>query len=342
MNVITFKPKQVTKRLISVLPNRSRDVLICRFGLGKGNNKMTLESIGSTYGVTRERVRQIENHALNNIAKSEIYSKEQSAFAELGDLLHSLGGIVSEDDLLSYVSMDTGLQNHVNFLLVLGDSFRRRKEDMEFKNRWYVDRDVAEGVQDSLRAIHKNLSNDDLVLEEAMVSSFVKELGALAQKYKKSETIRRWLSLSKLIGQNPLGEWGLASSPNVSVKGMRDYAYLVIRKHGSPMHFSEVAKAIKKTFGKNAHVATCHNELIKDPRFVLVGRGLYALKEWGYSSGVVKDVVVDILKKHGPLKKNEIIDLVLKERYVKPNTVVVNLQDSKTFKKSKNGKYSLA
>lgn len=342
MNVITFKPKQITKRLITVLPDRSRDVLISRFGLGKSKNKMTLESIGSVYGITRERVRQIENHALNSIIKSEVYGKEKPAFSELEDLIHSLGGIVVEEELLSYISNDGDLQNHINFLLVLGDSFRRRKGDEEFKDRWYVDGELAENVQNSLRAIYKNLSNEDLISEEDITALFLKELGDLADKYKKEEVIKRWLSLSKMVGQNPLSEWGLTSSPNVSVKGMRDYAYLVIRKHGSPMHFSEVAKAIKRIFGKNAHIATCHNELIKDSRFVLVGRGLYALKDWGYSTGVVKDVVVDVLKKNGPLKKNEIIDLVLKERYVKPNTVVVNLQNSKLFKRSKDGKYSLA
>jgi hypothetical protein len=342
MNVITFKPKQTTKRLVTVLPERSRNVLVSRFGLGKSKNKMTLESIGSIYGITRERVRQIENHALNSIVKSDVYSKEKPVFSELEDLIHSLGGVVAEEELLSHISNDGDLQNHINFLLVLGDSFRRRKEDEEFRNRWYVDGDLAENIQNSLRAIYKNLSNEDLISEDNITALFLKELGDLADKYKKEKVIKRWLSLSKMVGQNPLSEWGLTSSPNVSVKGMRDYAYLVIRKHGSPMHFSEVAKAIKRTFGKSAHVATCHNELIKDSRFVLVGRGLYALKDWGYSTGVVKDVVVDVLKKNGSLKKNEIIDLVLKERYVKPNTVVVNLQNSKLFKKSKDGKYSLA
>ncbi len=76
-----------------------------------------------------------------------------------------------------------------------------------------------------------------------------------------------------------------------TTKGMRDYAFLVIRKHGSPIHFREVARQINLVFKKKAHTATTHNELIKDPRFVLVGRGLYALKEWGYMSGVVKDVI---------------------------------------------------
>src|SRR5690606_1659451 len=112
-------------------------------------------------------------------------------------------------------------------------------------------------------------------------------------------------------------------------------------KHGSPVHFKEVAYLITKLFNREAHVATCHNELIKDPRFVLVGRGLYALTEWGYSSGVVRDVISEILKREGPLTKEEIIEKVLKERYVKENTILVNLQNSKNFKKDSENKYSL-
>jgi DNA-directed RNA polymerase delta subunit len=147
--------------------------------------------------------------------------------------------------------------------------------------------------------------------------------------------------MSKVISKNPLGEWGKTESPNIKIKGMRDYAFLVIRRHGSPIHFREVAKTINEVFGKKAHVATTHNELIKDPRFVLVGRGLYALAEWGYLSGVVKDVIKKVLDKHGPLTKEEIIDKVLKERYVKENTILVNLQNTKVFKKDKEGRYSL-
>ncbi|NDE68292.1 hypothetical protein EB052_01660, partial [bacterium] len=151
-----------------------------------------------------------------------------------------------------------------------------------------------------------------------------------------------WLKLSKRIGKNAIGEWGVAHSPNIKTKGMRDYAFLVIRKHGSPIHFREVAKQIGVVFKKKAHVATTHNELIKDPRFVLVGRGLYALSEWGYMSGVVKDVIKKILEKHGALTKEEIIDKVLKERYVKENTIMVNLQNQKHFRKDKDNKYNIA
>jgi hypothetical protein len=86
-------------------------------------------------------------------------------------------------------------------------------------------------------------------------------------------------------------------------------------------------------------VATTHNELIKDSRFVLVGRGLYALSEWGYMSGVVKDVIKNIIENDGPLTRDKIVEKVLKERYVKENTILVNLQNPKYFRRDKEGRY---
>ena len=340
MATINFKPKQVVKRLLGVLPDRARDVIISRYGLGANTERMTLEAIGQKYNITRERVRQIENYALGNIRKSEAYKKEKAAFDELETLLHSLGGIVAEEDLLAHVTTDKSTQNHVNLLLILGDPFKREKEDEEFKHRWYIDPELSKKVHESLRKLYKNLSDDDLIPEADIIGSFLDHVKDMSEKYKNDEVVKRWLSISKSIGKNPLGEWGKTSSSNVKAKGIRDYAFLVIRKHGSPIHFREVAKAIETLFGKKAHVATTHNELIKDPRFVLVGRGLYALSEWGYISGVVNDVIKKILEKHGPLTKDEVIDKVLKERYVKDNTIVVNLQNPKFFKKDKEGKYT--
>ena len=341
MATIQFKPKQSAKRLLSVLPDRAREVLISRYGLGKNTEKMTLDAIGKQYGITRERVRQIENYALANIRKSDVYKSEKATFAEVEGLLHSLGGVVVEDDFLGHVSKDKSTQNQIYFILTLGETFKKRKEDDEFKHRWHVDEALAKQIEDSLRKLYSNLGNDDLLPESEIVNKFLTHLQTVSEKYKNQEIIKRWLGLSKKIGKNAIGEWGVADSSNIRTKGMRDYAFLVIRKHGSPIHFREVAKQIGTIFNKKAHVATTHNELIKDPRFVLVGRGLYALKEWGYMSGVVKDVIRKIVEKHGPLSKEEIIDKVLKERYVKENTIVVNLQNQKFFKKDKTGKYHL-
>ncbi len=341
MATYQFKPKQTTKRLLATLPDRAREVLVKRYGLGKDTEKMTLDAIGKLYGITRERVRQIENYALTNIRKSDAYKAEKAVFTEIEGLLHSLGGIVVEEDFLGHMAKDQSLQNHIHFVLVIGDVFKKRKEDDEFKHRWHVNEDLAKQVEDSLRKLYGGLSDDDLLVESEIVSKFLGHLENVSEKYKNQEIVKRWLSLSKNLGKNAIGEWGVAHSPNIKTKGMRDYAFLVIRKHGSPIHFKEVAKQITQVFKKKAHIATTHNELIKDKRFVLVGRGLYALREWGYMSGVVKDVIKNILEKYGPLTKEEIIDKVMKERYVKENTIMVNLQNQKHFKKNKDGKYEL-
>ncbi len=243
---------------------------------------------------------------------------------------------------MKHLAKDESGQNHIHFLLVVGEEFVREKEDEEFKHRWHVDSDLSKRIHASLRKLYSKLSDDELVLEGDLINNFLEEVKDMNDKYKNDEVIKRWLSISNKIGKNPLGEWGRTDSPNVNAKGMRDYAFLVIRKHGSPIHFKEVAKAISQYFNKKAHVATTHNELIKDPRFVLVGRGLYALAEWGYMSGVVKDVIKKIIDKNGPLTKEEIIKKVLKERYVKENTIMVNLQNPKYFKKDKEGRYNIA
>lgn len=339
MITLSFKPKQVVKNLLKSLPERQADVLIKRYGLGKDTEKMTLESIGQTYSITRERVRQIENHAISNIQKSKEYEAESAAFSELEKALHSMGGMMAEEDLLDSVSKDPSTQNHIYFLLVLGRAFKWQKEDEHFRARWHIHDEHSKKVEEALRKLYKNLKDDDIIPEGEMIDSFLEHLEDVNEEFRDHEILKRWLSVSKKVGKNPLGEWGISESANIKAKGMRDYAYLVLRKHGSPIHFREVAKHIEKLFSKKAHVATTHNELIKDPRFVLVGRGLYALSEWGYMAGVVRDVIKKIIDKHGPLTKKEVIDKVLKERYVKENTILVNLQNPKYFKKDKEGRY---
>lgn len=342
MSEVTFKPKAITKKLLGVLPDRAQDVLSSRYGLGTPAQVQTLESIGKKYGITRERVRQIENYALGTIRKSDIYAEVSAVFDELAGKIEDLGGIVHERELLESIAKDASTQNHVHFLLVLGEAFTYEKESEEFHFRWHTDSDHARSIENALTELHDSIKTSDLIPEEQIVSNFMGRLNDIPAKYRTEDAVRRYLSLSKRIGRNPLGEWGQSSSPNVRAKGMRDYAYLAVKRHGSPMHFREVAEAIEELFNKKAHVATCHNELIKDERFVLVGRGLYALSEWGYTTGVVKDVLTAILEEHGPMTRNELIDRVKKERYVKDNTIIVNLQDSSVFKKASDGRYTLA
>lgn len=336
-----FKPKQSTKKMLKGLKDRDRYVLESRFGLNE-TDKKTLESIGQEYDITRERVRQIQDAALKAIRKSESYDEAKEIFIEIEDHLHSKGGLVSEKHFLDHLTEDKLTQNHIHFHLVVGDNFKKHKEDKKFHTRWSVNGELADRVHDALEKLHGHLSEEELLTEEKMILKFLDRLDGVEDGKVDDSIAQQFLILSKLVDKNPLGDWGLTSSQNISVRGVRDYAYLVMKKNGSPMHFREVAEAITETFGKRAHTATTHNELIKDERFVLVGRGMYGLKSWGYKTGVVKDVIRDLLWEKGALSKEEIIDGVLRERYLKENTILVNLSNKAYFARTEDGKYTLS
>jgi len=340
MPKLSFKPSATTKRLIQVLPERSKDVLISRYALAGQGKPETLDAIGKRYGITRERVRQIENHALKLIQESEALIKEASSFSALEKAIHDLGGILSEKTILESLAGDLEAKNHLYFMLVVGEQFTHAKESEDFGKRWFVDSDIAKVVEAALKEVHQKVRPSDILSEDALVTHVMGCLSRVNAKHRNRDTILRWLDLSQCLLKNPLNEWGRATAPGIKVKNVADYAYLVMKQSGSPMHFREIAKAIQTQFGKKAHQATVHNELIKSDRFVLVGRGQYALTEWGYRPGPVATIIEHILKEHGPLGRDELVERVKKERFVKTNTILVNLQSSK-FVKTKEGLYTL-
>ncbi len=337
-----FDSASLVKHLLAEVPERAREVLTYRFGLGVSSDRETLEAIGERWSITRERVRQIEAAGLETIRGSKSFKTAKSAFDELATHMHGLGAIIEEEELLNGLASDEKARNRFRFLLVVGSSFFRERETDDFYARWHVDAGTAEKVHEALTRLYASLSDGEVLVEGEMMDRFLEELKTLNDAYKNEEVLKRWLSLSKTISSNPLAEWGRADAPAIRTKGIRDYAYLVIKRAGQPMHFSDVAKVIGQLFAKEAHVATTHNELIKDARFVLVGRGLYALSEWGFSPGVVRDVIRDVLSKGGALTREQVIEEVKKVRYVKDNTILVNLNDPKHFKRNKNGTYTLA
>ncbi len=335
----SFDSATLVKQLLSGASDRSREVLIRRFGLGANPERETLEAIGDRSGITRERVRQIEAAGLDAVRASKAFKEAKSAFQEIANYISSMGAIVPEDALLASLGKDEKTRNRFRFFLTIDSAFFRERETNDFLARWHIDATTAKHIHEALSKLYASLSDNEVVSEGKMLDLFLDELKEVNDAYKNEEVLKRWLSLSKHIGSNPLAEWGRVTAPAIRIKGVRDYAYLAVKRHGSPMHFSEVAEAIGGLFSKKAHIATTHNELIKDPRFVLVGRGLYALTEWGYTPGVVREVIHEALKKEGPMKKDEIIKHVKRARFVKDNTILVNLNDSRYFKRLKDGRY---
>ncbi|MDP1690136.1 MAG: sigma factor-like helix-turn-helix DNA-binding protein [bacterium] len=336
----SFDSATLAKRLLAAVPERAREVLVRRFGLGADSERETLEAIGDRSSITRERVRQIEAAGLDAVRASKVFKEAVPAFEEIAQYIHTLGAIVPEETLLSAIGKDEKSRNRFRFFLMVNSAFFRERETNDFLARWHVDHTTAKHIHNALTRLYSSLSDNEVVTEADLLDRFLDELKEVNDAYKNEEVLKRWLTLSKHIASNPLAEWGRTTAPAIRIKGVRDYAYLAVKRHGAPMHFSDVAKTIGSLFSKKAHIATTHNELIKDPRFVLVGRGLYALTEWGYRPGVVREVIRETLVAKGPMKKDEIIKHVKKARFVKDNTILVNLNDSRYFKRLKDGRYA--
>ncbi len=339
MTSINFNPKEVTEKILSDLADRSRDVIEKRYGLS-GDRKMTLEAIGQKYGITRERVRQIENIAKKAVKDSDLFSKHaRQALEQLEDALETLGGVAEHSYFLDKISKRDEHKNHIYLLLDLGDPFFYQKEDDHFNRTWFLHELAHEEVKKGLGSVYKDLDTNAIVTEQDIIKMFLDKIESKNVKgHLSDENMRRWLKLTKKIGSNPLGGYGSADSTNISTKGVRDYAYLTLREIGEPLHFTDVAKEVSERFGKKINRATAHNELIKDPRFVLVGRGLYGLSEWGFEPGTVSEVIARLLKKKA-LTEEDVMTEVLKRKHVKEATVLINLKNKSKFTKRKDGKY---
>lgn len=322
--------QKVCSDLIKGLDERTADIIERRFGLKRGNRE-TLEAIGSSYNITRERVRQIEAEGFSKIKPKidkEIFNTFEKAFV-------SFGGLKREKDLLKYLGGDKH-QNHVFFLLNNADNLKRVVEDERFYSFWTVNDKAVNEAKKVVKSTIERFKKEKRTLS----------LNELLNKQKLNKDVfASYIGISKNIQKNPEDKFGLADWLEINPKGIKDKAYLVLKKEEAPLHFAEVASNIEKLpfpGHDKIHTATVHNELIKDNRFVLVGRGLYALKEWGYKPGVVKDIIVNTLKNSKkPLTKDEILKKVLAQRFVKENTVLLNLQNRSYFLKEK-GKYRTA
>lgn len=320
-----FNYSKVCQNLIKDLPQRQREVISRRFGL-TSDSRETLESIGRDFGITRERVRQIVRDGITKITPS--LKKVQKIFNHFNQHLKATGELRNEKILLFNLGGEKH-RPHVFFLMTLGEPFHRISETDEFHSLWTLNTAVFDAAKEAVQSFYRELTSKQRPLGLTEFQSSAKD---------SSSFLEYFLEISKLIQKNPEGLFGLADWPEINPKNIRDKAFLSLKRNGKPLHFRQVANKI----GPEALPQTVHNELIRDPRFVLVGRGTYALSEWGFREGDVKDVIHDILKNSGgSLSKEEIVAKVLEQRLVKENTVLLNLANRKYFLKNPQGKYTI-
>ncbi|HRJ91115.1 MAG TPA: sigma factor-like helix-turn-helix DNA-binding protein [Candidatus Saccharibacteria bacterium] len=321
--------------------DREREIISRRFGLS--DRKETLEQIGELLGITRERVRQLEKAILIRLKLASEDNKVPSMHEVERQIIRHLsekGRVARVQDVArDMVGKDATPihRSHIGFLAELSPNLAVVNENDDFYHSIGIKEHADEKkikahvdeIVKTIKAHGEPISSEDL--HAKLSHEHPSHVSALASTSKKLASLR--------------DNWGLVKWPTVNPKNIRDKIYVILADNGKPMHFSEIAKSIKVSDFKRKDVTTqaIHNELIKDKRFVLIGRGIYALDEWGYSKGTVSDIITDVLKKAGePLHRDEIVKRVLKSRQVKETTILLNLQSKPQFKRVSKATYKLA
>jgi predicted Zn-ribbon and HTH transcriptional regulator len=331
----------VSEILAIIDQEREREIITRRFGLY--DRRETLEQIGELLGITRERVRQLEKAILVRlkVASEEGKIASVTAFEKVFVRnLTELGRIARVQDLADRLlgrTTDQRERAHVAFIAALAPGLTVVDEnDSYFLSvgiREYGDeKKIRTEVDEIVKAIKKH--GEPLTIEQLHDQL----------SYEHPSHVRALASVSKLLAHLK-DSWGLVKWPTVNPKNIRDKIYVILAENGKPLHFSEIAASIKESSFKRKDVTTqaIHNELIKDKRFVLIGRGIYALDSWGFSKGTVSDIIVDVLRaSETPLHRDEIVKRVLKSRQVKETTILLNLQSKPQFKRVAKATYALA
>lgn len=333
--------KNAINDILAVIEHdREREIITRRFGLF--DRRETLEQIGELLGITRERVRQLEKAILIRlkIASEEnkvpaIRDIERMLIRDLSEAgrvarVHDLAGrLVGDNDPLA--------RAHIAFIAELSPNLTVVGENDHYHH--------AVGIKEHSDE-KQTKSNVDKIVKTIKTHGEPLTIDLLHEKLDDFEHpihVRALASLSKNLASLK-DNWGLAKWPTVNPKNIRDKIFVILDENDSPMHFSDIAKTIKGSDFKRKDVTTqaIHNELIKDKRFVLIGRGIYALDSWGFSKGTVADIITDVLKNASePLHRDEIVKRVLKSRQVKETTILLNLQSKAQFKRVAKATYTL-
>lgn len=338
----TSELKSTVDDILKVIgQDREREIVTRRFGLF--DRKETLEQIGEMLGITRERVRQLEKAILIRLKIAYEDGKIPAAINTERLLIRNLsetGRVSRVSDLADHYTnkISTPIERaHIAFIAELSPNLTVINENDTYHHAVGIAEhgDEKKLRQDIDKIVKTIKTHGEPISEEDLHSKL---------HYEHPDHIRALASVSKKLAHLK-DMWGLNRWPTVNPKNIRDKIYVILSENGKPMHFSEIAKSIKGSDFKRKNVTTqaIHNELIKDKRFVLIGRGIYALSTWGYSKGTVSDIIANVLKKaEEPLHRDEIVRRVLKSRQVKETTILLNLQSKPQFKRVSKATYTLA
>ena len=333
--------KAVQGSLSIIEQDREKEIISRRFGIN--GERETLEQIGDFLSITRERVRQLEKAIIVRLRIAAEDNKIPSLAAAEKIIIRNLteeGRIARISVLTSKIYGREATNLEKSYLIFLSE-ISANLILIEETEKYYG----AIGISDygDEKTVKKHIDEIVNLIKTQKTPLSLEELDNRLN-YEHPNYIRATASISKQLSSLD-DQWGLTKWPTVNPKNIRDKIYVILQNKKEPMHFNDIAEAISnsKFRKKDVTIQAIHNELIKDPRFVLIGRGIYALRDWGYKKGTVSQIITSILQESKtPLTREEIVKNVLKVRKVKETTVLLNLQNKKLYQRVDKNTYTVA
>jgi len=303
--------------------------------------KETLKSIGLSFPkpITRERVRQIENSGITKIGRilktSILWQIQEKALS----FIKMHWWVILRDKVINEIIKELNISDTANKniidIVINSDIDVLKSKPKNGTQTYFYQKDISPKL---ISTIHSEAIK---ILRKKKDVMKIDELYTIIQ----NRFAEKWLKIKKTLIDSSLEvftdivKWEedliwLTRWKILNPQTLREKTLYIMKKEKIPMHYIDITNKIIDHFKEDIKINTIHNELIKWEDFVLIGRWIYALKEWWFTAGTVLDVIVSTFKKFKkPMSLQEISKEVLKTRKVKTTTIYMNLQNKKVIER---------
>ena len=256
---------------------------------------LTLEAIGKTIGVTRERVRQINSKSLRKIRYSltyKKYNKKDLAYyfkEELDNFFFSENSFISLKTAKECLKTEPEPTSIQLFIQIMSNNLNNFLHEYYFYSDrylgWYVNKDELEINRIDFQEYPNNVNLNEVILKSNWPINFDNVVSSMMEP---QEVVRDKILKHSNYYLKKVGEITVIKLHKISIKDMLRY---ILRKHGDEMTLYEVQKQCKKLFDRKLTISNIGSRLGEMPDALIVDRGKYNLYEnLSISDNLISDI----------------------------------------------------
>jgi hypothetical protein len=325
---------------------RARDIIEFRYGLKTGN-KTTLQEAADHFGITRERIRQIEYQGISSLKSQLTTTGPSPLFEKMKECIDNHGGLISKPRLMdelgtSFLNTGFTIEGIIELVTKIFDGdISQGQNDLKIKYLSSLDGWTTNSYDLALIELAENRILEILSASPSPIQftelylTLVCTDGLLTLDENLAHSVVLCMSDTQHIHRQLDGSWCIYRKEH-----RNDRILSVLRQIGQPAHFTEIAERYNQMYldrprsAHNVHAVLGHGE-----EFVRIGRGKYGLAEWGmHDDGNVANAVRRVLAaRQGPMLLADIVDEVLKTWDVQKSAVIAAIDNDARFSKTEDG-----